>query len=110
MYADDTVIFSDTKAGLQKALDSLHRYCTAWKLLVNPSKTKMCVLGNRKYKCDETGFIYNGRTLKLYTHLTILVSCLTLMADFLYVKSIRLTKHQGQCSRYLTREESMICQ
>jgi len=65
MYADDTVILSNTKLGLQKALDSLSRYCTVWKLAVNPSKTKVCVFGNRKYKVDKNGFMYNGKTLEI---------------------------------------------
>ena len=43
MFADDTVIFSETKEGLQKSLDKLWNYCTKWGLTVNTSKTKVVV-------------------------------------------------------------------
>jgi len=35
MYAEDTVIFSETIEGLQHTLDSLEQYCSKWKLEVN---------------------------------------------------------------------------
>jgi len=41
MYADDTVLLSDSPSGLQAALDSLSDYCTFWKLKVNAMKTKV---------------------------------------------------------------------
>lgn len=47
MYADDTVIFSDTISGLQKELDYLANYCDLWSLTVNTSKTKIMVFRNR---------------------------------------------------------------
>ena len=41
LYADDTVLFSDSKAGLQFALNTLADYCTKWKLQVNTTKMKI---------------------------------------------------------------------
>ena len=38
LYADDTIVLSNTAAGLQKALEDLCNYCTKWKLQVNSSK------------------------------------------------------------------------
>ena len=46
LYADDTVIFSESVAGLQKMLDTLNLYTDKWKLVVNVSKTKMVVFRN----------------------------------------------------------------
>ena len=40
-YADDLVILSPTKEGLQQNLDLLHQYCQNWALTVNMKKTKM---------------------------------------------------------------------
>ena len=34
MYADDLVLMSQTKEGLQKCLDRLYEYCQKWKLVV----------------------------------------------------------------------------
>ena len=39
-YADDLVILSETKVGLQKSLDALNHYIQKWFLEVNPKKTK----------------------------------------------------------------------
>jgi hypothetical protein len=33
IYADDTVILSESKDGLQKTLDIFESYCEIWKLL-----------------------------------------------------------------------------
>ena len=40
LYADDLVILSETKEGLQKSLDALNHYIKKWFLEVNPKKTK----------------------------------------------------------------------
>ena len=39
LYAGDTVIFSDSKQGLQKVLENLEVYCKIWKLTVNEVAT-----------------------------------------------------------------------
>ena len=39
LYADDTVILSDSAENLQKRLDSLLKYCSEWKLQINNTKT-----------------------------------------------------------------------
>ena len=43
LYADDSVIFSSTREGLQMGLDVLHDYCTKWRLIINTDKTKVMV-------------------------------------------------------------------
>ena len=40
LYADDTVIVSETAEDLQNALDVYEQYCKMWKLTVNTSPTK----------------------------------------------------------------------
>ena len=40
LYADDSVIFSSTREGLQMGLDVLHDYCTKWGLIINTDKLK----------------------------------------------------------------------
>ena len=39
LFADDAVLISETREGLQKSLDSLYEYCCKWKLTVNVEKT-----------------------------------------------------------------------
>ena len=40
MYADDLVLMSVSKEGLQKSLDDLQIYCNKWKLKVNTKKLR----------------------------------------------------------------------
>ena len=46
MYADDTVLLSETAGGLQKMIDTLHTYNTKWNLCVNTENTKIVVFRN----------------------------------------------------------------
>ena len=39
MFADDTVIFNESREGLQEGFNSLYRFCTKWGLTVNVDKT-----------------------------------------------------------------------
>jgi hypothetical protein len=43
LYADDTVILTDTKEGVQNALNIFQSYCEIWKLEVNVNKTKVVI-------------------------------------------------------------------
>lgn len=50
MYADDIIVLSNTKKGLQNRLDILHTYCIDWCLDVNLSKTKVLIFLNKPGK------------------------------------------------------------
>ena len=61
MYADDLVLVSRTKEGLQNLLDILHVFTESWFLKVNRSKTKtMCF---SRVKCDPLGQMKFGPDL-----------------------------------------------
>lgn len=55
LYADDTVM-SNTKEGLQKAIDQMCGFCEKWKLNINSEKTKVTVFGNRKVDTRDLKF------------------------------------------------------
>ena len=48
LYADDTVILSESESDLQAQLDAFHEYCLTWKLKVNIDKTKIVIFGSLK--------------------------------------------------------------
>jgi hypothetical protein len=48
LYADDTVILSETKEGMQQALDIFESYCEIWRLQINVTKTKIMIFRKRK--------------------------------------------------------------
>ena len=41
LYADDLIILSENKEGMQKALSKLSSYCKSWKLKINMNKSKI---------------------------------------------------------------------
>ena len=50
LYADDTVIFSETPSGLQRGLDSIKRYCENWTLSLNAKKCKIVIFSRGKVR------------------------------------------------------------
>ena len=43
LYADDTILMSESQEDLQKQLDSLNEYCNIQKLKVNVGKSKVVI-------------------------------------------------------------------
>ena len=63
MFADDLLVLSESKEGLQESLNKLLTYCNKWQLSVNYKKTKTMTIGsfNRKPKPN---FTYNINLLE----------------------------------------------
>ena len=57
LYADDTIIYSETVDGLQKGLSRIKEYCERWKLKLNTSKCKVVVFSHEKIR-KKNIFIY----------------------------------------------------
>ena len=61
LYADDTVLFSESASGLQNMLDSLKRYSDNWQLTVNTDKTKIIVFRNGgRLRTNNTFYFENN--------------------------------------------------
>ena len=63
LYADDLVILSRTKEGLQESIDTLHKFTDKWFLEINKSKTK-CLVFSKGRKSGEN-FKFNGVLLEM---------------------------------------------
>ena len=50
LFADDLIILSRTKIGLQNCLNALSSYCETWMLKINPKKTNIMILQKRPRK------------------------------------------------------------
>ena len=48
LYADDILLLSNTKEGLQKMLDVTQKYGEKWEIKFNPDKTTFMVFGEKK--------------------------------------------------------------
>ena len=62
LYADDTVIFAESKEELQSALNAMYLYCKSWDLEANPTKTKITIFCNKKFE-HNSEFTYSGQNL-----------------------------------------------
>ncbi len=47
-YADDLLICSESKEGLQEGLNRLHKYCQEWRLTINVKKSKIMLFNKAK--------------------------------------------------------------
>ena len=75
-YADDIILLSTTKEGLQKALDVTQKYCQDWRLKINHQKTK-CMTFTRGTQKEKTIFKIDGMNLentKEYKYLGIMIN------------------------------------
>ena len=50
LYADDTVIFSESPEGLQRILNKTKAYCDKWKLKLNAKKCKIIIFSRGKVR------------------------------------------------------------
>ena len=64
LWADDIILLSNTKKGLQNHLDKLYQYCSTWHLIVNTMETKVHVMifGTRGRREQ---FLYNQENLEM---------------------------------------------
>ena len=77
LYADDTVIFAETKQELQTALDAMKTYCDMWKLQVNSAKTKVIIFSRSKNRNNEDFYYDNSKleNMEDFSYLGIKFSC-----------------------------------
>ena len=59
MYADDIVVFTNSREVLQNCLDKMYDYCQRWKLSVNLKKTKI-LIGNHRGPMSQHDFWFWG--------------------------------------------------
>ena len=75
LYADDLVLVSKTKQGLQNLLNTLEKYTTDWYMNINMKKTKCIIFGRKK---DIKTQFYFGSTpvenCNNYTYLGIMLT------------------------------------
>ena len=65
MFADDAVLLSETKEGLQDLLKELENYCKRWNLTVNIEKTKVMIFRKGGRYSQDCSFTYAGETIEI---------------------------------------------
>ena len=64
LYADDTVIFSESVKGLQDGLDTIKQYSERWKLSLNIQKCKIIIFSRGKVR-NRPKFYMGNETLEV---------------------------------------------
>ena len=85
LFADDTVLFSNSKEELQKTLDNFETYCDTWHLKVNISKTKIVIFSNRSPSVN-TKFYFKGQEIEIVKEYKYLGIYLSRSGSFLQAK------------------------
>ena len=68
LFADDLVMFAESKIELQRLLNKLHEYCSQWNLKVNIDKTNVIVFRNGGYLRKYEKWFYGNIQLKVVTY------------------------------------------
>jgi hypothetical protein len=84
MYADDMVVFSESKEGLQEGLNNLHTYCTKWGLTLNAKKTKVVIFKKGGQLSRNCAFNYDGKNIEVVSHFKYLGLFLSVSGSFSY--------------------------
>ena len=77
LFADDTVLFSYSKEGLQFQLNQLYTYCSNWCITVNTAKTVVMFFKKHNRRTETVELLYNNQVLtvvKWFTYLGVILS------------------------------------
>ena len=65
LYADDLIILSKSRFGLQKCLDELQNWCNKWLMEVNLKKTKIMIFKKGNPKMIKPNFMLNTKNVEI---------------------------------------------
>jgi len=82
LYADDLIILSRSKTGVQNCLNTLSSYCKTWMLKVNPKKTKIMIFLKRPRKSVDINFNIGTEPIEIVQKYTYLDTRLTPTGNF----------------------------
>ena len=68
LFADDLVLFADTKVELQRLINKLKLYCDKYKLKINLKKTNVIVFRNGGYLRQYETWFYDNIPLRVVTY------------------------------------------
>ena len=82
LYADDLVILSRSKSGLQNCLDQLHNWSQKWLMEINVKKTKIMIFQKHNSKLQNVDFLLGNERVSITNEYTYLGLKLTPNAKF----------------------------
>ena len=100
MYADDLLILSESRNGLQNSLNMLQCYCNNWKLDLNVKKTKAMVFSTSSKK-EHAQFMFGSSKIDVTDAYTYLGIKFTRKATF--KEAIKCLAEKGNKAMYLLK-------
>ena len=67
-WADNLLLISKSKQGLQKQIEIVDQYCSDWKLTLNVEKTKTVIFNKAGATFKKEQIQYRGKTIKTVKH------------------------------------------
>ena len=64
LFADDTVLFSQSKKDLQIMMNTIEQYCDNWRLTVIVSKTKVLIFSSGRHLHNNLKFYFKHEELE----------------------------------------------
>ena len=97
LFADDLVIFADSKVELQRLINNLASYCKTFKLKVNMRKTNIIVFRNGGYLRSYEKWYFESIPIKVITYYKYLGLVLSSSCLGMHVRKRSMSKHQKHC-------------
>ena len=82
LYADDLILVSESRFGLQNCLKKLQTYCDKWQLKVNTTKTKTMKVEKRQSHQSEENFLFGETPTEEYKSYTSLETVISINGKF----------------------------
>lgn len=98
MFADDIVLFSKSREGLQNALNALSKYCSMWGMSVNKCKTKCVAFKNGGKIGKQDKWFYENVELETVNKFKYLGFILSSTGKF--AQSIATSAEQGRIALF----------
>ena len=93
LFADDSVLISDTATGLKQLLTEFEKYCDKWKLKVNVQKTKIVVFLRGWTLTEEINFTCSGNIIEKVNSFNYL--CLVFMSNGSFQNAFKTTTRKA---------------
>ena len=82
LYADDLVLLSTSKGGLQRCLDKINGFCNKWGLNINPKKSNVMIFNKTGMRPRNLSFTVGGRELPITNRYKYLGTMLSASGSF----------------------------
>jgi hypothetical protein len=107
MYADDTVLFSETQQGLKDMINCLYQYTTKWNITVNVDKTKSVVFRKNSRIKENLCWKYDNEAIDIVDNFDYLGVTLNFNGNFDKTHSVLASQCKKRLSYLLVKMKTL---